>query len=127
MLPSRKASNIVYRPANERRSVRPGGAGAPGRPRVVAESDGGAARSPGERSRNNLDTGTAERFCDLRLRWCRIADRGGGGRRRADVQRERPHFNALGESIGIVTVPEDAVEPLRANEVLSVRPLAIAG
>ena len=29
-------------------------------------------------------------------------------------------FNALGESIGVVTVPEDAVEPLRADEVLSV-------
>src|SRR2546422_4877034 len=36
-------------------------------------------------------------------------------------------FNALGESIGVVTVPEDAVEPLRADEVLSVRPLAVAG
>jgi hypothetical protein len=35
-------------------------------------------------------------------------------------------FNALGESIGVVTVPEDAVEPLRADEVLSVRPMAIA-
>ena len=35
-------------------------------------------------------------------------------------------FNALGESIGIVTVPEHAVEPLRADEVLSVRTLAIA-
>jgi len=35
--------------------------------------------------------------------------------------------NALGESIGVVTVPEDAVEPLRADEVLSVRPMAIAG
>ncbi len=36
-------------------------------------------------------------------------------------------FNALGESIGVVTVPADAVEPLRADEVLSVRPMAIAG
>jgi len=36
-------------------------------------------------------------------------------------------FNALGESIGVVTVPEDAVEPLRADEVLSVRPLEVAG
>ena len=36
-------------------------------------------------------------------------------------------FNALGESIGVVTVPEDAVEALRADEVLSVRPMAIAG
>ena len=37
------------------------------------------------------------------------------------------HLNALGEAIGVVTVPEDAVEPLRADEVLSVRPMAIAG
>lgn len=36
-------------------------------------------------------------------------------------------FNALGKSIAIVTVPETAVEPLRADEVFSVRPLAIAG
>ena len=36
-------------------------------------------------------------------------------------------FNALGESIGVVTVPEDAVEPLGADEVLSVRPMAVAG
>jgi hypothetical protein len=35
-------------------------------------------------------------------------------------------FNALGESIGVVTVPEDSVEPLRADEVLSVRPMAAA-
>jgi len=35
-------------------------------------------------------------------------------------------FNALAESIGVVTVPEDAVEPLRADEVLSVRPLEVA-
>ena len=36
-------------------------------------------------------------------------------------------FNALGESIGVVTVPEDAVAALRVDEVLSVRPKAIAG
>mgnify|MGYP000231384718 CR=1 FL=1 len=36
-------------------------------------------------------------------------------------------FNALGESIGVVTVPEHAVEPLRADEVLAVRPMVIAG
>jgi len=36
-------------------------------------------------------------------------------------------FNALGESIGIVTVPEDSVEPLRADEVLAVRPMVVAG
>jgi hypothetical protein len=35
-------------------------------------------------------------------------------------------FNALGESIGVVTVPEDAVEPLRADEVLAVRPMTAA-
>ena len=35
-------------------------------------------------------------------------------------------FNALGESIGVVAVPEDAVEPLRADEVLAVRPLTAA-
>jgi hypothetical protein len=35
-------------------------------------------------------------------------------------------FNALGDSIGVVTVPEDAVEPLRADEVLAVRPMAVA-
>jgi hypothetical protein len=38
----------------------------------------------------------------------------------------REVFNALGESIAVVTVPEDAVEPLRADEVLSVRPMAVA-
>ena len=36
-------------------------------------------------------------------------------------------FNALGDSIGVVTVPEDAVEPLRADEILSVRPMVMAG
>ena len=36
-------------------------------------------------------------------------------------------FNALGDSIGVATVPEDAVEPLRADEVLSVRPITLAG
>lgn len=36
-------------------------------------------------------------------------------------------FNALGESIGVATVPEDAIEPLRADEVLSVRPMAVVG
>lgn len=36
-------------------------------------------------------------------------------------------FNAIGESIGVVTVPEDAIEPLRADEVLSVRPTTITG
>jgi hypothetical protein len=36
-------------------------------------------------------------------------------------------FNALGESIAVVAVPESAVEPLRADEILAVRPLARAG
>lgn len=35
-------------------------------------------------------------------------------------------FNALGESIAVVAVPVSAIEPLRANEVLSVRPLVRA-
>ncbi len=33
-------------------------------------------------------------------------------------------FNAVGESISVVTVPVSAVEPLHAHEILSVRPLA---
>jgi hypothetical protein len=36
-------------------------------------------------------------------------------------------FNAVGESIAVVTVAESAIEPLRADEVFSVRPLAAAG
>ncbi len=36
-------------------------------------------------------------------------------------------FTALGESIGGVTVPENAVEPPRTDQVLSVRPMAVAG
>ena len=32
-------------------------------------------------------------------------------------------FNAIGETIAVVTVPVSAVDPLRASEVLSVRPL----
>jgi len=36
-------------------------------------------------------------------------------------------FNALGESIAVVAVPESAVGPLRADEILAVRPLARAG
>ncbi len=35
-------------------------------------------------------------------------------------------FNAIGASIRVITVPENAIEPLRPDEVLSVRPLAIA-
>lgn len=32
-------------------------------------------------------------------------------------------FNAIGESIRVAVVPESAVEPLRADEVMAVRPL----
>lgn len=32
-------------------------------------------------------------------------------------------FNALGESIAVVTVPITAIEPLRADEIMSVRQL----
>jgi hypothetical protein len=35
-------------------------------------------------------------------------------------------FNALGESIAVVVVPESDIEGLRADEVLAVRPLAKA-
>lgn len=33
-------------------------------------------------------------------------------------------FNALGESIAVVAVPESDIEDLRADEVLAVRPMA---
>jgi hypothetical protein len=33
-------------------------------------------------------------------------------------------FNALGDTIAVTAVPESALEPLRKNEVLSVRPLS---
>lgn len=36
-------------------------------------------------------------------------------------------FNALGESIAVVAVPVSAIEPMRADEVLAVRPLARVG
>ena len=35
-------------------------------------------------------------------------------------------FNALGDTIAVTSVPESALEPLRENEVLSVRRLAAA-
>ena len=35
-------------------------------------------------------------------------------------------FNAIGETIAVVTVPVSAVEPLHANEILSVRTIAQA-
>jgi hypothetical protein len=33
-------------------------------------------------------------------------------------------FNAIGESIAVITTPESAVEPLTADKIPSVRPLA---
>ncbi|PSN13872.1 DUF4926 domain-containing protein [filamentous cyanobacterium CCT1] len=36
-------------------------------------------------------------------------------------------FNALGDSIDVVTVPKSAVSPLRSDEILSVRSFANAG
>jgi hypothetical protein len=36
-------------------------------------------------------------------------------------------FNALGESLGVVTVPVSAIETLRADEMPCVRPLAKVG
>ena len=36
-------------------------------------------------------------------------------------------FNALEESIAVVTVPETAIEQLRADEILAVRPFAAVG
>lgn len=33
-------------------------------------------------------------------------------------------FNAIGETIAVVTVPVSAVEPLRADEILTVRSLS---
>ena len=33
-------------------------------------------------------------------------------------------FNAVGESIRVITIPETEVEPLHSNEVLAVRPLS---
>ena len=35
-------------------------------------------------------------------------------------------FNAVGESVDVVTVRESQIEPLTANDLLSVRPLAAA-
>ena len=35
-------------------------------------------------------------------------------------------FNALGETAAVVTVRESQIEPLRADELLSVRPLSTA-
>ena len=35
-------------------------------------------------------------------------------------------FNAVGESIAVIVVPESSIEPLRANEIWSVRELVTA-
>jgi hypothetical protein len=35
-------------------------------------------------------------------------------------------FNALGDTIAVITVPESAIEPLTEHEVFSVRPLVAA-
>ena len=35
-------------------------------------------------------------------------------------------FNALGDTIAVITLPESAVEPLTVNEIFSVRSLAVA-
>jgi len=36
-------------------------------------------------------------------------------------------FNTVGETIAVVTVPETDIEPLTANGIFNVRPLANAG
>jgi len=36
-------------------------------------------------------------------------------------------FNAIGESIAVVTVPSSAITPLRADQVPAVRSLVAAG
>lgn len=36
-------------------------------------------------------------------------------------------FNAVGESIAVVTVPETDIQPLTADGILNVRPLSRAG
>ncbi len=35
-------------------------------------------------------------------------------------------FNALGDTIAVITIPESAIEPLTKDEVFSVRPLVAA-
>ncbi|MEA2710644.1 MAG: hypothetical protein QOF78_3245 [Phycisphaerales bacterium] len=52
-----------------------------------------------------------------------LVDHPGAGPRGAVLE----VFNALGESIRVVTVPISAIAPLRADEILAVRPLAAAG
>ena len=36
-------------------------------------------------------------------------------------------FNAVGDSIAVIVVPESDIEPLRADEILAVRPLSRVG
>jgi hypothetical protein len=36
-------------------------------------------------------------------------------------------FNAIGESVAVVTVPETDIQPLTAGGILNVRPLSRAG
>jgi hypothetical protein len=35
-------------------------------------------------------------------------------------------FNALGETLNVITVPESAIQPLSSDEILHVRSLALA-
>jgi hypothetical protein len=35
-------------------------------------------------------------------------------------------FNALGDTIAVITVPESAIKPLTVNEIFSIRSLAVA-
>lgn len=35
-------------------------------------------------------------------------------------------FNALGDTIAVITVPESAIKPLTENEVFSVRPVVVS-
>lgn len=35
-------------------------------------------------------------------------------------------FNALGDTVAVITVPESAIEPLTEDEIFSIRSLAVA-
>ncbi len=35
-------------------------------------------------------------------------------------------FNAIGDTLSVITVPESAIEPLTENEIFSIRKLAVA-
>ena len=52
-----------------------------------------------------------------------LVDHPGAGPRGAVLE----IFNAVGESIAVVTVPVTAIAAMSADEILSVRPLAAAG